>query len=118
MEAFEAARDGRPAVLRVTTPFSGRMRARLHVSQRPDETDSITVEPAALLDDDAPPYPQPGDTEDELRATDRAYTPAAHRDFHVERVRDWRESVRQHVVDRVVLEVPTGEHEVEVKALG
>lgn len=116
--AFEAARDGRPAVLRVTPPFDGRMCARIHVAEHPDDTAAIHVDPAALLDDGAPPYPLPADTEDELRAADREYSHDALRDRHVERVGEWRETVRGHLVDRVALDTPEGTHEVDVKTLG
>ena len=63
----------RRAALRVTPPYSGRMRARLHVERPPAEAhDSVLspspvhVAPDALLGD-VPSYPRPADTEDELR---------------------------------------------------
>ncbi|PSP78612.1 hypothetical protein BRC81_07265 [Halobacteriales archaeon QS_1_68_20] len=101
--AFEANREGGPrTVLRVTPPFSGMMRARLHrlVDDRGDaeteDTDPghagtrdadpgdvgtgdertgpepVHVDPADLLSDAVPPYPHPDETEEALRADPEA----------------------------------------------
>lgn len=120
--ALEARRrSGRPTVLRVTPPFAGRMRARLHVEGTEAEYDSdpepIHLPPANLIADDAPAYPEVDETADELRA-EGAYSPESHRERHVGAVEAWRESVRAAVRDRVELETPAGSHEVEVKRLG
>lgn len=110
------------AVLRLTPPFSGRMRARLHVEQSGDYTDEpepIHVEPARLLASDAPSYPRPGETEDELRADpDRQYTVERHHEYHTAAVAEWRTAVPEAVKERVSLSVPGGEHEVSVTLLG
>lgn len=109
------------AVLRATPPFSGRMRARLHREgvEHDASPPPVRVPPADLVADDAPPYPTPDDTEDDLRADpDLAYTPERHRERHVRRVEAWREAVREHFVDEVVLDTPRGPHRVEVAVLG
>jgi len=114
--------EGR-AVLRVTPPFSGRMRARLH--RRVGDGDPapgpapLTVRPAALLAEDAPDYPRPDETEDALRADpDVAYTRERHRERHERAVADWRASLAEYVVDRVTLSTPAGPHDVAVSLLG
>jgi hypothetical protein len=111
----------REAVLRVTPPFSGRMRARLHVvhgetaaSPRP-----LHVDPERLLGPDTPAYPRPADTGDELR-TDSAetYTVDRHREYHAERVETWRGRLRETVRDRATIGTPAGPTEVDVHLLG
>jgi len=110
------------AVLRLTPPFSGRMRARLHVEQDGtygDEPAPIHIEPARLLAGDAPSYPRPGDTEDRLRADpDHRYTVERHHEYHTAAVAEWRKAVPEAVRERVTLPVPDGEHEVSVTLLG
>lgn len=121
--ALEAnLRGDEGAVLRATPPFSGRMRARLHREDAGAGYDAspspVHVAPADLVAD-APPYPTPDDTEDELRADpDVEYTPERHRQRHVRRVEEWREAVREHFADEVGLETPAGLHRVEVVVLG
>lgn len=98
-------RSGRRAVLRVTPPFSARMRARLHVAGRGGDEGAnprpIHLPPDRLVDD-VPPTPD--GTADPSDA-DRDSTAAA-----------WRAAVRDAVVDEVVL--PGIDHRVEVIALG
>ncbi|WP_436909830.1 hypothetical protein [Halosimplex marinum] len=111
----------RPVVLRATPPFSGRMRARLHVAA--GEYDGtprpLHVDPAALLDDAAPSYPRPAETEDALRADpDAEYTVERHHDRHETAVATWRETVVDHVRDTATVETPRGPHEVDVTVLG
>lgn len=124
VSAVESARrGGREPVLRITPPFSGRMRARIHVPVE-DEYDGkdpvpIHVQPDALLADDAPDYPTPADTEDELRADpDATYSRDRHHDYHAERVAEWREAVTDHFAETTTLETPAGPHEVTVAVLG
>ena len=130
------------AVLRVTPPFSGRMRARLHVIRygegarggSVDETGSnggdgagvpaadtgpqpLHVEPDRLLED-PPAYPRPADTEDELRADpDRSYTVERHHEYHAAAVEQWRQAVPGTIREYVTLETPGGPHEVTVRTL-
>jgi len=121
ISAVEAtSRGGRETVLRVTPPFSGRMRARIHVpvDEYDDEPAPIHVEPAALLDD-APVYPTPATTEDELRADpDETYSRDRHHDYHADRVAEWRERLPAHIVDTVPLDTTAGPHDVSVTVLG
>jgi hypothetical protein len=116
--AYEAARDGKPVVLRLTPPFSGRMRARIHFTRGTDDQETIHIDPCMLIDDDAPAYPRPEETEDRLRAAEREYSVEAHHALHVEAVQEWRDAVRSHVVSEITIETPDGPHTVEVKPLG
>jgi NAD(P)H-dependent FMN reductase len=114
-----AARDA-DAVLRVTPPFNGRMRARLHLAGGEGAYDTdpepIHVAPERLVDD-APAYPTPDETEDELR--DRGeYSTERHREYHAERVDAWREAVRDNLVGRTTLRAVAAGHEVDVLTLG
>lgn len=113
---------GRDAVLRLTPPFSGRMRARLHVegtASYAEEPTPIHVPPARLLTDDAPPYPRPSETEDELRADpDVAYTVDRHRERHAEAVDQWRAAIPSAIGNRISLETDAGSQEIEVVTLG
>ncbi|ACM57090.1 hypothetical protein [Halorubrum lacusprofundi] len=132
--ALEATlRSDREVVLRVTPPFSGRMRARLHnlgpggsgsspeaVTNADDEEGSdgdpapIHVDPRDLVVD-VPPYPEV----DETMANDPDADLEARRKQHTEAVESWREAVRESVVDAV--ELDAGDRstvEVDVVALG
>lgn len=121
--AFEVTRQrGRQAVLRVTPPFSGRTRARLHVPQD-DEYDAaprpVHVAPERLLAENAPEYPHPDATEDALRDDpDHEYTVERHRERHAEAVAAWRQSIPGVIRDRIRLETPDGKQQVTVTTLG
>lgn len=130
--AHEAAqRAGRAAVLRVTPPFSGRMRARLHVAEavageeaaaeatpERDGPRPIEIPPGDLLGD-PPAYPRPDDTEDALRADpEETFSRERHRERHEAALQRWRERVRGCIVDAVEVETPTGRQEVGVVVLG
>ena len=121
--ALEAVRrSDRPVVLRVTPPFAGRMRARLHVEGTEGgydgDAEPIHLSPERLVAGDAPPYPEVDATEDELRAEDAAYSTAAHRDRHVAEVEAWREAVTDHLADAVTVRVGDDDHRIEVSWLG
>lgn len=111
---------GREATLRVTPPFSGRMRARLHVVQSPPAPPGpVHVDPERLLEPDAPPYPRPADTEEALRADPGAtYTVDRHRDRHAAAVGAWRDRLPEAVVDRATIETSAGPVDVAVHVLG
>lgn len=119
LEARE--RGGRRTILRITPPFYGRMRARLHLEGAEGtydgDVDPIHVAPTELFDDDAPAYPEVDETADRLGSADD-YTTDELRDRHVEVVDRWREAVRDYVVDSVTLDTPSGPHTVDVKRLG
>jgi hypothetical protein len=122
LTALEASqRADRPAVLRVTPPFAGRMRARLHVAGGTEVshegTRPLHIDPAAFVDPDLPPVPTVDETEDELRRRGD-YSVERHRTFHADRVEAWRERVRANLLDRVSLATTDGEHVVDVNYLG
>jgi hypothetical protein len=105
------------AVLRVTPPFAGRMRARIHRAGAGDgDPRHIHIAPRALVSAVAP-FPTVDATEDALRAADD-YTPEAHHAAHVERVRAWRAACRARLVEEVTLDTEAGPHRVRVAMLG
>lgn len=118
--AYEATtRGGRETVLRITPPFRGRMRARLHVPQ--EEDDSAVHVPAADLVDESrlDPYPTPDETETAIREDpDVEYSTELHHDRHTEAVDRWREAAADAIVDRVAIVASDGEHAIDVKVLG
>lgn len=109
------------AVLRVTPPFSGRMRARLHVEREADDYDPpepVHVPPARLLES-IPTLPTPDDTEDAIRADpSTTYSPELHRRRHATALERWRATVRKRVTDRATIETTYGEADVEIRTLG
>lgn len=119
LEANERRNAG--AVLRVTPPFSGRMRARLHIEGAESEyTDPgpIHIPPERFVEV-VPPFPNPDATEDQLRdnpATD--YSPETHRTLHKEEVERWRSTLRSTILSRTSITIPRGEHEVRIATLG
>jgi hypothetical protein len=135
IDALEAtARGGREIVLRITPPFSGRMRARLHdagavdAADDPgaaagesdgDATDAAPVHlPPERLVADPPAYPTVDDTEDELRASDTPYTRERHHERHQAAVEAWRATVRERLVEEVTLHTDAGPATVSVSYLG
>lgn len=110
-------RSDRHAVLRITPPFSARMRARLH---RPDVAegvaDAVCLDPAALVED-PPPYPSPDRTADRLREAG-TYTVERHRERHADAVGEWRATVRARIASTATLQTDDGPHTVAVKPLG
>lgn len=120
--AYEArARSDERAVLRVTPPFSARMRARIHV-HRPGEYDGqdgprpIHLLPGRLLAGDRPPYPEPDETARELEDGERP-DPERHYEHHSAAVAEWRERAREHVRDTATVEYDGRSFEVEVAVL-
>ncbi|GAB3692371.1 hypothetical protein [Halorubrum pallidum] len=137
--ALEATiRTDTEVVLRVTTPFSGRMRARLHAVSAAESGDdpeasetgsaAVHVDPRALVED-IPAYPEVDETAAEHPDADVE----TRRRRHAEAVEAWRERVREAIADSVTLDVDekggrdsveaghggdeTG-HDVDVTALG
>lgn len=118
-------RKGVPAVLRVTPPFAGRMRARLHLAggegnyqDYSETTAPIHLDPEQLVTA-VPPFPDPDETEDRLRSAGE-YSVDTHRAEHEAAVQRWRETAKEAIVDAVTLELDEGEgsHEIAVKRLG
>jgi len=118
LAAIEAdARGDTRTVLRVTPPFSGRMRARLHVVQGEAEPETVHIPPDTFLEATAPAYPTPDKTADELRAAEtEQYSVERHREYHEQRVGEWRTEL----LDCVVSSTTPAEvgHEVSVSVLG
>ncbi|OLZ40246.1 hypothetical protein A6E15_04270 [Natrinema saccharevitans] len=107
------------AVLRVTPPFHGRMRARIHVYRRDDAelTGAIHLSPADVIADDVvADYP---DLESALADADADPDEAERlRERHADSVAAWRERAREAIVETVTLETDEGPQQVEVKTLG
>ncbi|RQG96620.1 hypothetical protein [Natrarchaeobius chitinivorans] len=104
------------AVLRVTPPFHGRMRARIHVYRIDDAqlTDAIHVSPDAIIEDDATTaYPEFVDDHGEGDQVDTETI----RTRHAEAIESWRVRARNAIVDEVELETDDGRHRVEIKRL-
>ncbi|EMA46544.1 hypothetical protein [Halococcus saccharolyticus] len=122
--AIEANRsDGPRTVLRVTPPFDGRMRARLHVEHageyaERDDPDPIHVAPSRLVAD-PPARPTPDGTADRLRADpDATYTVETHHERHAAAMTAWREALAGSIVDSITLDGLDGPHGVDVVVLG
>ena len=127
-----AARGDREIVLRVTPPFSGRMRARLHdadavrasgnrgpAGDGSDGADAAPIHiPPTRLVADPPAYPTVDDTEDDLRASETAYSRERHRQRHQAAVEAWRTAVRERLVEEVTLPTAAGPTTVSVAYLG
>jgi hypothetical protein len=120
VRALELRERGGPrAVLRVNPPFSGRMRARLHVEGREGEYGDpapVHLSPERLVRD-PPPFPSVDEAEDALRAADE-YSLDRQRDRHERAVEGWRRAVGTRVVDEVTVETSSGPHGVAVTVLG
>lgn len=119
--ALEANRQrSADMVLRVTPPFSGRMRARLHRADTPADEDPAALHvPPERFVASPPPLPSPDDTGDALRAdSDVAYDRATHRRRHAAALETWRERVRESFVDHTTIATPVGPHQVAVSVLG
>jgi hypothetical protein len=106
VRALELRERGGPrAVLRVTPPFSGRMRARLHVAGREGEyTDPVPLHvPPDRLVRDPPPLPRADDTTGER--PERALA-------------GWRRTVGERIAETTTVETPAGPHRIAVAVLG
>lgn len=122
--AVEARRTAdRDVVLRITPPFSGRMRARLHdagiAGSSADEPSPLYVTPGSLLASCAPPYPRPDATETALRADpDREYSIDAHRQRYRDAIERWRKTLPEFVREETTLQTAEGPVSVRVHVLG
>lgn len=137
-------RDRRGTVLRVTPPFTGRMRARLHVVDvdvdvdhtandrehhdetsyvvRPNDehavdTEPVTIDPERFIDD-VPPLPTVDSIEDKLRRSTTQYSQSRHREWYQSAIETWRESVCDRRVNTVILDLENKKHSVDVSYLG
>ncbi len=123
VRAAEArARDRAATVLRVTPPYSGRMRARLHVADN-DSYDPTRPEtplhlmPHAFLAEQ-PAFPTPDETEEQLRAADVSYTPERHHDYHQTQVITWRTRIAESIVETTTIPLGETSHPIDVLTLG
>jgi hypothetical protein len=109
------------AVLRVTPPFSGRMRARLHLrgTERDyDDPAPLHVSPERLVTS-VPRFPTPDRTADEIRLDpDEDYSTDRHRKRHRDAVKTWRERVQDSIRETTTIATPEGEIEVRIASLG
>ncbi|WP_293032247.1 hypothetical protein [Natronococcus sp.] len=117
VDAFVYGRENPgAAVLRVTPPFHGRMRARIHVYRDDDTgvTGAVHVQPETLLETEAVAnYPT---LEDEREDPPSDGIEQA-RKRHAEAVDAWRERAREAIVETVALETTGGSTTVSVKPL-
>lgn len=105
------------AVLRVTPPFHGRMRARIHVYRRDDTelTGAVHVPPEDVTADDVvADYP---DLEARLEDASSDETDEI-RKRHADAVEEWQARVGEAIVDAVAIDTDAGPHRVDVKRLG
>lgn len=117
VRALELRERGGPrAVLRVTPPFSGRMRARLHVAGREGEyadPPPLHLPPDRLVRD-PPPLPRAADADEPLR--ERGV--AAGHERSERALAGWRRAVGERIVETATVETPAGPHRVGVTVLG
>ncbi|NGM67893.1 hypothetical protein G6M89_02510 [Natronolimnobius sp. AArcel1] len=106
------------AVLRVTPPFHGRMRARLHAYRVDDThmTGALHIRPAELIADEiVDAYPQLEDAaETSVDETDTERIRERHADSHEQ----WRENATEAIAETITLETPAGSQQVSIKRLG
>ncbi|ADD04577.1 uncharacterized protein Nmag_0993 [Natrialba magadii ATCC 43099] len=132
------------AVLRITPPFHGRMRARIHVYRHDDAelTGAVHVRPADVLESDViEAYPafdevatggRSADGEGSVDGSDDADGAANESDsttatdavsddrrkHHAEAVERWQERAREALLDEVQIDTESGQRPVDVKSLG
>jgi len=118
LEANQRSRS-EDAVLRMTPPFSGRMRARLHVRQGTETEDQspVALPAAAFVQDSCPAPPEPDDVEDDLRAEPtETYTVDRHRERYEAALREWRASVPEYARSETPL--PGTDETITISLLG
>lgn len=106
-------------VLRMTPPFSGRMRARLHVhrGREPEDQTPVALPAAAFVDDRCPAPPDPDGVEDALRADPtETYSVERHRERYRVALRQWRSSVPEYV--RAEVQLPGRDETITISLLG
>lgn len=108
------------AVVRLTPPFHGRMRARLHAFHVDDstETNAVHIDPATLLEPAAleryPTLERVTATLETAEITDTAVV-REHYDSALER---WRERARANIRQTATLASGDGQHRVRVVCIG
>ncbi|ELY93965.1 hypothetical protein C483_04779 [Natrialba hulunbeirensis JCM 10989] len=128
------------AVLRITPPFHGRMRARIHVYRRDDAelTGAVHVRPADVLESDVieayPAFDEMADGDesgeelgdagvgeaggDSENEDETAAVSADRRKRHAEAVEEWQARAREALLEAVQIETESGQRTVAVKPLG
>ncbi|MFB6149633.1 MAG: hypothetical protein ABEJ48_08210 [Halobacteriales archaeon] len=112
------------AVLRLTPPFHGRMRARLHVEQPGEYSDlagptPIHLPPRTFLEAASlPAYPSAEQTRRTVEDQPGEYTVDEHYDTHVESLEGWRAAVRDAVLDSTTIRTAAGATEITIRLLG
>ncbi|OIB55947.1 hypothetical protein [Natrialba sp. SSL1] len=132
------------AVLRITPPFHGRMRARIHVYRHDDAelTGAVHVRPANVLESDVlEAYPAfdevaagggpagegrseggADDADNAENETDSAIATdtgsANRRKRHAEAVEEWQAQAREAILESVQIDTENGQRTVDVKSLG
>lgn len=120
VSAVEATeRTATDAVLRITPPFNGRMRVRLHVAGGEGGYNAspqpIHIHPQKFVDG-LSPYPEVDETAESI--DESGYSVEKHRTAHERAVDRWRESIRDHLVDTVEIDTDEGSHKIAVSYLG
>lgn len=121
VRAYEMqVRKEEKAVLRVTPPFSAKMRGRIHIESDDDYMvgdDSgkpVHISPEILLND-PPVFPTPDETADQLRSDpDVKYTRDRHHQLHEERVNQWRETIANSIANQATIGVARNENQQQV----
>ncbi|WP_231183994.1 hypothetical protein [Haladaptatus sp. DYF46] len=123
--ALEASQRGGNVVLRITAPFAGRVRARLHAVQIAEPADDgrggpapIHIPPRDLVTEGVPAYPRADDTDPSGTDSAEDYDVETHHERHTAAVTAWRDGIRDSVVDAVELDTTAGPHRVSVSVLG
>jgi hypothetical protein len=123
--ALEASERGGNVVLRITAPFAGRVRARLHAVQATEPAEDgrggpspIRIPPRNLVTGEVPAYPRVDDTDPSAADSAENYDVETHHERHTAAVTTWRDGVRDSVVDSVELDTTAGPHRVAVSVLG
>jgi len=108
-----------PSAVRSVAVTAEDVLAALHVCAGGDDPRAVHIDPAGLLAESAPPYPDATGTGGQLRADPSVeYTVERHHERHRRALEAWREAVRDHFVDEVTVETPEGERTVDVVVLG
>jgi hypothetical protein len=123
--ALEASERGGNVVLRITAPFAGRVRARLHAVQTTEPSEDgrggpapIRIPPRDLVIEEVPVYPRVDDTDPSATGSAENYDVETHHERHTAAVTTWRDGVRDSVADSVELDTTAGPHRVAVSVLG
>lgn len=103
------------AVLRVTPPFHGRMRARLHVFRDGPGTEAAYCRPTSLLPEEiVAAYPSLEDVAGDPDDAD----PDERRSAHADAIEDWRRRAEEVIADETIIERGDDRVRVDITVLG